>query len=350
MSGEAARIHHVVSVAANPERWMRRARPGAQLNTWAGVLVKTARRYASREFWRARARVRRGLVLPDLDRVRGAIWAVTMVKDEIDIIEATVRHLLAQGVDQILIADNGSTDGTLELLRKLSVELPLHVGIDSETGYYQDHKMTALAQAARRHGAIWVIPFDADEFWFAPDRSLRDFLLTTDASIVTARIFNVFPTRDRPTLSGIDGRVSLDLSSPIQEKVAVRTHPALWIGMGNHSAVRQGYQRPGLRIVHVPWRSQTHLARKIRHGASAFRSAGLADKFGSHWINQESRNDDEMLQLWESVLDCTAPASLGWRPHGPFVECEPGTWACWDPTDEITEDVSRHVSWTNPQR
>lgn len=334
-------------VLLNPERWLRPSKPGAQLNTWAGIFSQVGRRVVEPSFWRVRRRVLRALDLPKLDGIRGAFWAVTMVKNEVDIIEHTIRHLISQGVDHILIADNGSTDGTLELLRGISRELPVHVGIDHEVGYYQDHKMTALAAFARKHGAQWVIPFDADEFWFARNSSLRDFLLTLDASVVTARMYNVFPSHDKPELDGIKGPLELDTSSPIQEKVAIRPHPLLWIGFGNHSAVRPGYQREGLRIVHVPWRSREQFARKVRQGSNALRLTGFTGGVGSHWTRADAKDDAGLSALWDSLLDRTVPEYLGWCPHGPFVRCDPSDWRSWDPDNVVGEGTARHKSWSD---
>ena len=92
------------------------------------------------------------------------IWGITMVKNEADIVEQTIRHLLGQGVDHILAADNGSSDGTYEILLELSKILPVHVIQDRELAYYQSEKMTWLADRVMEAGAEWIIPFDADEF------------------------------------------------------------------------------------------------------------------------------------------------------------------------------------------
>jgi hypothetical protein len=72
------------------------------------------------------------------------VVGVSMVRDEADIIEATVRHMLAN-VDHVLVADNGSVDETRGILRALAAEHPgrLVVVDDDEPAYMQSDKMTA---------------------------------------------------------------------------------------------------------------------------------------------------------------------------------------------------------------
>ena len=98
------------------------------------------------------------------------VVAITTVKNEIDIVEAFVRHTLAV-VNHLVILDNGSTDGTLVVLRALEREgLPLTIIEDASTGKYLSQRMTHLMRdhAVARHAADWVVPIDADEFLVVP--------------------------------------------------------------------------------------------------------------------------------------------------------------------------------------
>lgn len=93
------------------------------------------------------------------------VVAITMVRDEEDIIDWTLQHLLEQGIDHIIVADNLSVDKTPWKLAALASTGRVTVIQDEEPGYYQDEKMTRLAHmAANDFGAEWVVPFDADEY------------------------------------------------------------------------------------------------------------------------------------------------------------------------------------------
>lgn len=267
------------------------------------------------------------------------MWGISMVKNESDIIEAVVRHMVAQDIDRLLIVDNGSTDGTYEMLLELSQELPLWVGRDREPGYYQAHKMTALASKARRAGAAWVVPFDADEFWFAPETTVGAYLRASDATRVEAAIHNAFPTAANPRLAGLDGEVRLDLPPHLMRKIASRTSPFLWIGMGNHTAIRSGSGLADrLRILHLPWRNQEQLTRKVRQGAAAYAASTLKGA-GGHWITQGALSDEALENVWARLLAGEGEADLGWRPIGPFRIDRFDHWRTWDP-DSVVPDIA----------
>ena len=68
-------------------------------------------------------------------------------------------------------------------------------------------RCTALVHApatlASRAGADWVIPFDADEFWFARDETVAAYLRriameSPDAGIVSAAFHHMVPVSDAP--------------------------------------------------------------------------------------------------------------------------------------------------------
>src|ERR1039458_7999838 len=93
-----------------------------------------------------------------------------MVKDEADVIEGAIRHMADEGGTGIIVANNGSTDVTREILEELDLPCELLLVDAPEIAYYQSRKMTRLAEQAAEQGAEWVIPFDADDVWTASDR------------------------------------------------------------------------------------------------------------------------------------------------------------------------------------
>src|SRR5690348_11150571 len=115
-----------------------------------------------------------------------------MVRDEEDVIEGVVRHLLAEGVDHVLVADNLSSDGTRAILDGLAAGHPVTVVDDPDPAYRQAEKMTALARRAGAAGADWVIPFDADELWVASGTTLRAYFDSLDADVAVADQYDHF--------------------------------------------------------------------------------------------------------------------------------------------------------------
>jgi hypothetical protein len=93
------------------------------------------------------------------------IVAITRIKDEIDIVEAFVRHS-AELVDHHILIDNGSIDGTLDVLRRLHEDgLRISVFRNPVPILNTWHFAQILLKlAGRMQQADWVVPLDADEF------------------------------------------------------------------------------------------------------------------------------------------------------------------------------------------
>lgn len=104
----------------------------------------------------------------------------TIVKDEIRAIVEWVAYYKAIGVDQILVYDNGSTDGTFEVLKSLEAQAELTV----TRWFGEKPQETAYQDALVRSEAEWICYFDCDEFLVPMQhQSLRDYLSEAPADV-----------------------------------------------------------------------------------------------------------------------------------------------------------------------
>ena len=132
-----------------------------------------------------------------------------LVRDEHDIVEANLRYHLNRGVDFVIAVDNGSRDGTLDILRRYEQAGLLHL-IQEEARDVRRLQSCWLTQAARQaaaeYGADWVIHADADEFWWPVQGTLKDVLggipESCDGVTVPRTDFLPDPARTGPASSG----------------------------------------------------------------------------------------------------------------------------------------------------
>lgn len=217
-----------------------------------------------------------------------ATAAVYLVKDEADVIEATLRHM-ADEVDFMIVADNGSTDGTRGILDRLAGELQLIVLNDPDPAYYQSRKMSMLAELAARIGADWIVPADADELWFAHADRVGMVLagLPSDVTWAYAALTNHLRTGcDEPVLDPFRSMVWRQRDPMPLPKVAFRWEPGAVIHQGNHGVTLPsggGFAKPVLEIRHFPVRSAEQFTRKGRNGAAAYAATDLPWSEGQHW-------------------------------------------------------------------
>jgi glycosyltransferase involved in cell wall biosynthesis len=221
-------------------------------------------------------------------------WGISLVKDEADIVEHTIVRMAAQ-VDRLLVADNGSTDGTREILERLARELPLIVSDDRDPAYYQGRKISALAALAAQNGAAWVVPFDADERWYSPHGRIADVLAEQPACVATAALYDHVATGRDPGEADPLRRMGWRRRDPAPlPKVACRPRPEVAIHQGNHGC-DYGGEVGGLLVVrHYPYRSAEQMIRKARNGAAAYAATDLPEDIGAHW-RQYGRLTDEQL-------------------------------------------------------
>ncbi|HEY8776010.1 MAG TPA: glycosyltransferase family 2 protein [Gaiellaceae bacterium] len=193
------------------------------------------------------------------------------VRDEADIIDPLLRYHLHVGVDVFVVMDNGSTDGTTEILQ--SYETEGHVRLIREPrDVSQEDSVTTLARlAAVEHHADWVINSDADEFWWPREGSLKDMLglVPAEHGVLHAPWWHFPP---RPGDGWFPDRMTVRLCEPQPPrwhqgvKAAHRGDPNVIVAGGNHGAkLTSGtvHTRPLLDVLHYPYRSSEQFERKF---------------------------------------------------------------------------------------
>ena len=240
----------------------------------------------------------------------GPVWAITVVKNEADIIGETIRNLFAQGIDHVLVADNGSTDETPEVLRELSLKLSVHVVQDHIVPHWQGEKMSHLARVATRLGASWVVPFDADELWKGTgNQTVAQVLRSCEADYVIASWWDFMPLTEGDGTTYAQRHLYRERTSRPQVKVAFRAHwlVRLWIGNHHVTVPRRTTQTERLRIAHYQFRTPEQMIRKARDGALASRLAGQREDQVPQWFEMEGATAADAA---EKVRVLAASASL----------------------------------------
>jgi hypothetical protein len=151
------------------------------------------------------------------------------VRDEEDVIDANLRFHRALGVDFFVVMDNGSADGTPEILARYADAGLAHV-LRDESGDLRAlgaEWYTRMGRmAATEFCADWVIHNDADEFWWPLTGTLKDALAEIPerfGAVVAPR--TEFVGRPDGPGSFAERLVVREARSSLQPKVAHRADP-----------------------------------------------------------------------------------------------------------------------------
>jgi Glycosyl transferase family 2 len=201
-----------------------------------------------------------------------------LVRDEADVLDAQIAFHLNAGVDFVVATDNGSTDGTTDILERYAKDGYARVIREASTEYRQSEWVTRMARlAATELGADWVVNSDADEFWWPRGGGLKEVLgaVPSRYGVVRGVWRNFVPQPD--TGQSFAELMTLRLSpavalndprSPFRPnaKAAHRADPGLRVRTGNHELadtslvpLRSWYP---IEVLHFPLRTSEQVVRK----------------------------------------------------------------------------------------
>jgi hypothetical protein len=92
---------------------------------------------------------------------------LAIMKNEALNLAEWLEHYRWQGVDKIYLIDNGSTDGSVELLRPWMESGLVELIVLTEKYAQEKHYRTAFGHFRIRDQVEWLMMADVDEFWYA---------------------------------------------------------------------------------------------------------------------------------------------------------------------------------------
>lgn len=269
--------------------------------------------------------------------IRYRTIAISMVKNEQDVIEPFIRHNLKY-VDAMFVVENASVDGTRAILLELQREgLPVIIMDDPESAYTQSAKMTRLVRCLTSTVfPDYIIPLDADEFIRCHSRREFDLDLARipsgGAGIVAWVTYVLTPEDVAAGMADLprDIHHRRTVERPQFSKAILRADgrylPDIMFTQGNHELVRSDGEPlercslSNISLAHFPVRSGDQLEAKAVVGWIAYlkKDADARSKdAGYQWTEAfdavaESGKFDPYEVAERSLMYAQAPRLIDW--------------------------------------
>lgn len=264
------------------------------------------------------------------------------VKDEIELLPQCIAHLRSIGVDEFIVCDMASTDGTREYLQKQeSADFRV---LNSSNAEPAERWRSRNAAAIRECFADWVLAIDADEFPLTESGNLKKDLAGVEADLLKIPRYNVVLGPQGPCLplpcppSSFDEvQLIVKASDQFQErlaedpelpwirfvplpKVAVRPAMVANIQDGMHDIVPVEGQTPRrataehILLAHVALSTLSRFRHKMHNIREVFdhHEGKLPPGFGWHWRRwiELEENGELQNEFKRSVFNAAAVEEL----------------------------------------
>ena len=259
---------------------------------------------------------------------------ICVVRNARDLIGLACAHYLRIGFGHIRIIDDGSTDGTYDLLCRLArKEKRVSVSQVSNTEFHQAELMSEMANDLIRDGYSMILPFDADEFWNVSGPALEaryarhseiTFLgnwvnFVNNEQAMNPRPFYLLGIKYRaPVLDDADETTITQFKRPwvcsTLPKIGFKTTRPVELRKGQHALTVGPSERDSnlYEVFHVPLRSRSELFKRAldreprvaplrEHPSTGFQSSFHRRAFLDGRVDDVWRANSAD---WNGFLDC----------------------------------------------
>ncbi len=217
----------------------------------------------------------------------GPITMLMLVRDELDIIQQNINFHLRFGIENFVVTDNGSVDGTRDILADFERSLGKSFVVidDSEVAYLQAARVNRMIQVAKQtFRPRWIISNDADEFWY-PASGRYDTEIDGRSNLLRCFWRNFLPRPDTRWQEFTDVGSMPGYHSETG-KLLCLARGLRGMYAGNHEArsiPRVISNSDNIRVYHYPIRSYEQFERKVVQGHRAAVRASFKQTAAWHW-------------------------------------------------------------------
>lgn len=261
------------------------------------------------------------------------LLGLSVVKNEADIIEAMVR-LNLRFLDHLHIIDNGSVDGTLQILTALSAEFAqLTVAQDPAIGHQQTQLMNRfIVTDGQKYDPDHILPLDADEILAGDPAAFRHECSQTRDPIAIAWQTYVPTGSDNAAehnpVIRIRHRRAAEMPQYHKSTLPRRLTGRAIIGPGSHkimfnNKIVASKVSETITMAHYPIRDKDQIIAKAMIGTWGLNLRGAPPREGQHW-----RQISKQIVATGTLSDATfydIAATYAGQEQAPLVE-DPQSW------------------------